>query len=102
MNKPNAGRGYFMHCIALLAFSLATEGVRAYDWLQFGGDAQHSGNNTAETVLTPANVGALGQKYQLTLPATADGAPVFLEGVTTPSGVKDLLFVTLFYRSVHE
>ena len=68
--------------------------ARAYDWLQFGGDPQHSGNNVAETVLTPANVSALVQKYQVVLPATADGAPVFLEGVTTPSGVKDLLFVT--------
>jgi hypothetical protein len=62
--------------------------------LQFGGDPQHSGNNTAETALTPANVSALVQKYLVTLPATADGAPVFLEGVTTLSGIKDLLFVT--------
>ena len=33
------------------------------------------------------------RSYQVTLPAAADGAPVFLEQVTTASGVKDLLFV---------
>jgi outer membrane protein assembly factor BamB len=75
-------------------FSVAAESVPAYDWLQFGGDPQHSGNNTAETALTPANVSALVQKYQVTLQATADGAPVFLEDVATPAGLKDLLFVT--------
>src|SRR5438552_13046058 len=93
MNRENARRGHLRHCIAALALSLATESVPAYDWLQFGGDPQHSGNNTAETALTPANVSALVQKYQVTLPATADSTPVFLEGVTTSSGVKDLLFV---------
>ncbi len=94
MNRENARRGHLRLCIAALALSLATESVPAYDWLQFGGDPQHSGNNTAETALTPANVSGLVQKYQVTLLATADGAPVFLEGVTTPSGIKDLLFVT--------
>src|SRR6266403_997425 len=94
MKINNAGRGYLMHCFAAVALSLVTESVPAYDWLQFGGDPQHSGNNTAETALTPANVSALVQKYLVTLPATADGAPVFLEGVATPSGGKDLLFVT--------
>jgi hypothetical protein len=83
-----------VQCFATLAFSLALGSARAYDWLQFGGDPQHSGNNAAETVLTPANVSGLVQKYQVLLPATADSTPVFLEGVTTQSGVKDLLFVT--------
>lgn len=65
----------------------------AYDWRQFNGDAQHSGNNTAETVLGAANVASLALKYQATLPAVGDGAPVFLDGVTTVNGVQDLLFV---------
>jgi hypothetical protein len=66
----------------------------AYDWLQFGGDAQHSGRNIAESVLNAANVGGLAVRYQATLPATVDGAPVFLENVSTPGGVKNLLFVS--------
>ncbi|MEP6997453.1 MAG: hypothetical protein ABI900_07375, partial [Betaproteobacteria bacterium] len=80
---------------AVAALSLL--GIRcasAYDWLQFGGDSQHSGGNVAETILTPANVGALAVSYQVTLAGTADGAPVLLENVTTPGGVKNLLFVT--------
>ncbi len=66
----------------------------AYDWLQFNGDPAHSGRNTAETILATGNVASLTQKFQITLPGTADGAPVFLQGVTTSGGVKDLLFVT--------
>jgi hypothetical protein len=81
----------------LCAVALLWPGVRgaaAYDWLQFGGDAQHSGRNVAETTLTPANIGTLAVRYQVTLAGTVDGAPVLLENVTTPGGVKSLLFVT--------
>jgi len=77
-----------------VASSLPPGSAEAYDWLQFGGDPQHSGRNTAETIITPGNVSALVQKYQVTLPATADGNPVFLEAVDTAQGTKDLLFVT--------
>ena len=67
----------------------------AYDWLQFNGDAAHSGNNSAETMLGLGNVASLTQKYPpVPLRGTSDGAPVFLESVTTPGGVKDLLFLT--------
>ena len=83
-----------IQCFAALGLALAIAPASAYDWLQFGGDDQHSGHNTAETIITRANVGALVQKYQVTLPATADGAPVFLESVDTPTGIRDLLFVT--------
>jgi hypothetical protein len=65
-----------------------------YDWLQYNGDAQHSGNNTLETTLGRSNVATLVRKFQVTLPAVADGAPVYLASATTPSGVRDLLFVT--------
>jgi hypothetical protein len=67
---------------------------QAYDWLQFNGDVQHSGNNTLETRLTPANVAGLQQLFQINLPAIADGAPAYLHGVQTAQGTKDLLFVT--------
>jgi len=79
---------------ATLVLLLGARGASAYDWLQFGGDPQHSGRNVAETELTPANIATLALKYQVTLPATVDGAPVFLESVSTPGGIKDLLFVT--------
>jgi hypothetical protein len=79
---------------AAAALLLCVGGASAYDWPQFGGDAQHSGRNTAESILTTANVGGLAVRYQVTLPATVDGAPVFLENITTPGGVKNLLFVT--------
>lgn len=64
-----------------------------YDWLQYNGDAAHSGNDTAETLITRQNVGTLRQQFQVTLPARPDGAPVVLTGVTTAGGLRDLVFV---------
>ncbi|MEO5766623.1 MAG: FG-GAP-like repeat-containing protein [Casimicrobiaceae bacterium] len=81
---------------AALGFALAAASAPApaYDWLQFNGNAAHSGNNTREKAIDRNNVATLAQRFQATLPATADGAPVILRAVTTPSGVRDLLFVT--------
>jgi hypothetical protein len=79
---------------AALHVGFAAQVASAYDWLQFNGDAAHSGNNTAETIIGVGNVASLIQEYQVTLRGTSDGAPVFLQGVTTAAGVKDLLFVT--------
>ena len=90
----NAYRRLVMQCLGALVYSLPIAPALAYDWLQFGGTPQHSGNNTAETGLNPGNVSSLMQRYQTTLPAIVDGAPVFLENVTTAGGFKNLLFVT--------
>src|ERR1700687_602783 len=90
----NAYRRLVMQCLCALVCSVPIAHALAYDWLQFGGNPQHSGNNTAETILNPGNIASLLQESQATLPAIADGAPVFLEAVTTPVGVKNLLFVT--------
>src|SRR5690242_5359004 len=65
-----------------------------YDWLQMNGDPQHSGSNTQETVLGRTNVANLTLLFQATLPSTADGAPVALSAVATPSGTRNLLFST--------
>jgi hypothetical protein len=65
-----------------------------YDWPQFNFNAQHSGDNTLETTITPGNVGNLRRLFQISLPAIADGAPVYQSAVNTPTGVRDLVFVT--------
>ena len=64
-------------------------------WPAFDGGGQRSGINTSETTITAANVGTLTRKWQQALPAIADGAPAELPNVTTPAGVKTLLFLTL-------
>ncbi len=77
-----------------LALVLAlTPPAAAADWPQFGYDSRHSGNNPAETTLGAANVAKLGVRYHVTLPGVVDGPPVFLAGVATPQGTKDLLFL---------
>ncbi len=65
-----------------------------YDWPQFNGDSKHSGNNTQETIIDRNNVSQLKKVYQVSLPGVADGAPAYLNSVTTLHGVKDLIFVT--------
>ena len=80
--------------IVALVVALVAPFATAYDWLQFNGDPQHSGNNTRETVVHRNNVGRLLLKWQATLPASSDGAPVLLEGVSTPGGTKDVVYVT--------
>jgi len=76
---------------ALLAASLCLAGC---NWLQFAGSSSHQGNNSSESTLTTANVSGLHQLFQTTLPSTADGAPAFVENVSTPGGTRNLLFVT--------
>src|ERR1700676_2216433 len=90
----NAYHRLVMQCLGALVCSLPIAPALPYDWLQLGGNAQHSGNNTSETGLNPGNVSSLIQRYQTTLPDIVDGAPVFLEAVTTSGGFKNLLFVT--------
>jgi hypothetical protein len=65
-----------------------------YDWLQFNGDASHSGSNTLENKLSPANVTLLHLLFQAALPGVADGAPVSLSNVATAGGIRNLIFVT--------
>ncbi|MDD5369641.1 MAG: PQQ-binding-like beta-propeller repeat protein, partial [Anaerolineaceae bacterium] len=68
--------------------------TNGYDWLQFGGNPQHSGVNSLETLISPANVSGLHQAFQVQLAGVADGAPVYLHSVATPGGTRNLLFLT--------
>ena len=80
-------------CIALL---MPATNARATDWPQFGYDAAHSGNNTAETTITAANVSLLTSLYTtpVVLSAKSDGAPVYAANIAMPGGgSKNLLFI---------
>ena len=101
--RTQAGRGYrrrLLLAAPLLFLALAvTGGLRAaqaagFSWPQFNGDAQHSGNNTQETLLTLANVSTLQPLFRVTLPAVADSSPVTVSGVNTAQGIRDLVFLT--------
>ncbi len=66
--------------------------AHATDWLQFGYDTAHSGYNRAENGYSTATGNKLAYPAVL-LTHQADSAPVFLEGVATATGTKDLLFI---------
>jgi outer membrane protein assembly factor BamB len=76
------------------ALSSSSPAASTYDWPQFDFNSAHSGNDNLETRITKGNVNTLQVLFQVGLPDIADGAPVYLRAVTTPSGVKDLVFVT--------
>jgi len=75
-------------------FPAVFQSAMAYDWPQFNGNAQHDGNNTREEAIHPRNVGRLSEVFSVSLPAEADGAPVYLGGISTPIGVRNMLYLT--------
>ncbi len=64
-----------------------------YDWPQFAYDAGKSANDTAETTVDLGNVSGLKPLFKVPLPDAPDGSPVFLSNVSTPKGVKDVVYV---------
>jgi outer membrane protein assembly factor BamB len=88
-------RGHTTVAFALgLVLAMPLTAALAYDWLEFNGSGQHSGNNTQEVRITAGNVNSLQRLFQVALPDIADGAPAYLSNVGTSGGLRDLLFVT--------
>jgi outer membrane protein assembly factor BamB len=81
-------------CLLAAACAAPFGTAAAADWLQWGYDAAHSGSNPDEATVTAANVGQLMRRYDVTMTATTNAAPVLARGIVTPSGTKDLLVVT--------
>jgi hypothetical protein len=79
--------------ILLALLSFLPQAHAKYNWLQFGFLPDKTANNTVETNITLSNVGNLQPLFLASLSNNADGAPVLLTGVSTPGGVRDLLFV---------
>jgi len=86
--------GTLIAVAALIGSSGITAAATRYDWMQFNGSPAHTGSNVQETTIGLKNVAGLSSKFQVILPDVADGAPVYLSGVTTAKGAQDLLFVT--------
>lgn len=89
--------------LALLLTQPSVSQAAGYDWLQFGFDQQHSGNNPLETTLNASNVSGLKKLFQVQLPTNtippaidniADDTPVYLSTVAVGGSQKDLVFLT--------
>src|SRR6266568_3236237 len=81
-----------------LLFFLAA--LQAQDWLTWGGDQQRTGWAKSETILSKDNVSNLEIKWTAQLDTVPKfevlstlTAPIVVEGVRTPQGAKDLVFV---------
>jgi hypothetical protein len=82
-----------LRTVLMVVAMLGAAATYATDWLQFGYDAAHSSDNPDETTISSANVALLSRKYQVTLAASVDSAPVYASAIVTPSGTRNLLFV---------
>ena len=85
--------------VIVISYPVPSQALPAlYDWQQFNFDVQHSGNNVREAQITLDNVSQLHRLFQMRLQGTnlavADGAPVYLNGVQTSSGTRNMVFVT--------
>jgi outer membrane protein assembly factor BamB len=63
------------------------------DWLQFAFDQGKSANNPNETAINLSTVAHLKQRFKISLTDVPDGAPVLLSDVSTPNGIRDLVFL---------
>ena len=80
-----------MRHAALILLATYAASASAADWLQFGYDEAHSGYSNAENGYSTATGNALMHHYGL--PTAVDSAPVYLAGVATASGTRNVLFV---------
>ncbi|HEX5413546.1 MAG TPA: PQQ-binding-like beta-propeller repeat protein [Terriglobia bacterium] len=93
-----AARHSFL-CVRLtLIFLFVASCAFAGDWLTFAHDPQRTGWAFDEDTLSPANVSTLELKWKVQVKneakaLTALTAPVVASGVTTPSGVKTVVYV---------
>ena len=77
---------YVILCVGVSAFAVQ---AHATDWLQFGFDAQHSGVNRSERGYSTSGNQLL---FSVSVPEPLSTQPVYLSGVTTAQGLKDLVF----------
>ncbi|HZP59926.1 MAG TPA: chitobiase/beta-hexosaminidase C-terminal domain-containing protein [Opitutaceae bacterium] len=93
MSRSKSGARVAAVLFSLLAAGTFAGPAYAYDWLQFQFSPDKTGNNTLETAINASNVSQLKQLFKVPISDSPDGAPVLLTGVSTPSGVRDLIFV---------
>lgn len=79
---------------AVLYLVCSTSAARAVDWPVFGFDPARSSFNTAETTLTTSNVHRLRERWQISLGATADSAPIFIAHVRIRRSTRAMLYQT--------
>lgn len=83
-----------MRTKVLLAACCLSLPAAAADWLQWGYDPAHSGDNPDEATISHGNVAQLTRRYDITMSATTNAAPVLARAIATANGTRDLLFVT--------
>jgi hypothetical protein len=95
-------------CFAFSALAslslLALPAISQTNVLTFHNDNAHTGQNLAETSLTPANVnsGSFGKLLDLPVDGKVDGQPLYVSGLQIPSaGSHNVVFATTEHGSVY-
>ncbi len=101
----------YRHTALLIALALGSTvawpgaGALAADVLERSYDAFRTGANTAETVLTPANVRSdanqFHRRFVLPVDGKIEGSPLYAAGVAIAGGTHDVVYVATMHNTVY-
>ena len=98
-HAPIAGMRFFA-VVSLALFlcvgSASAQDHASHDWTRFNWDAARTGNATAPTGITAANVASL-ERQQVHIDGTVDASAIYLHAVTVNGASHDVFFVTTTY-----
>ena len=94
--------------VGLLGLVIACSGSEALgagDVLERGYNKFRTGANTAETVLTPANVNSSANQFHkrfvMPVDGKIEGSPLYASGVTIAGGTHDVVYVATMHNTVY-
>lgn len=92
----------FVFCLVVGSLVAQAQGSRTREWLTWGGDAERTGWNRSETMLSKQNVSRLGLKWTAQIDKEVSieiesgnsmlTTPLVAQGVRTPQGVKPVVY----------
>src|SRR5689334_4250256 len=89
-------------CALLAALTFVLPSARA-DVLTFHNDLGRTGANLQETALSPSSVNAakFGKLYTLPVTGMVYAQPLYVAGLATPAGTKNVLYVATMHNKVY-
>jgi hypothetical protein len=99
-------RGASLACLLGLAFACpGFEASAAADVLERSYNRSRTGANTAETVLTPANVDSSANRFHrrfvMTVDGRIEGSPLYASGVVIAGGMHNVVYVATMHNTVY-
>lgn len=107
LQKWTRSRGVFPACAALLGLAVACSSfaLGPLNVLERGYNRFRTGANTAETILTPANVRSSANQFHkrfvMPVDGKIEGSPLYASGVTIAGGRHNVVYVATMHNTVY-